>query len=177
MGCRNYSSDLCFNNNCVGGPPSLGLGADGAVASVCKGSVAPTASQRSQSTGTCPSELKHGTMSWSEQKGGGGAGGTDGMGLWSGTPVRGDAWGLGLLPTRSCLLACLGSCCSQAEREYSKGKYLKAVERIHIYGEKYLFFSNFPFPSPESTYQFSKCCKAHYFPPCHIIHPSIKDGS
>lgn len=64
------------------GPPSLGLqGADGAMASVCKGSVEPTASQRSQSTGTCPSELKHGTVSWSEQKGGGEA--------------RGTAWGFG----------------------------------------------------------------------------------
>lgn len=167
-------------------PPSLRLQRGrrhsrlcGSRASACKGCVAPTASQCSRSVGTNPSELKHGAVSSSERREAEGPGAQHGPVPIPGASVRGPStWGcLGAGAAAVRPLVCLGSCCSQAEREYSKGKCLKAVERIHIYGEKYLFFSNFPFPSPESTYQFSKCCKAHYFPPCHIIHPSIKDGS
>lgn len=100
--------------------------------------------------------------------------------------IPGSSFPRGSLPSR--LFVYLGSCCFQAEGEYLKANCLKAVERIHVYGKKKKkqpnlkktlqpVFSNLPFPSPESTHQFSKCCKAHYFPPCHIIHPSIKDGS
>lgn len=113
-----------------------------------------------------------------------------GPAAWGAPRVPGSSFPCRSLPGR--LFVYLASCCFQAEGEYLKANCLKSVEWIHIYGKKKKkkktqtqnlknllqpVFSNLPFPSPESTHRFSKCCKAHYFPPCHIIHPSIKDGS